>query len=90
MKRRPRPGAPLQLGFVTTFLSVVVLLPIAALVWTSGKHGWHEFWSVVSAPEAVAALKLTLGAAVVVSALNAVLGTITAWVLVATTSPARA
>jgi sulfate/thiosulfate transport system permease protein len=70
------------LGFVTTFLSVVVLLPIAALVWTSGKHGWHEFWSVVSAPESVAALKLTLGAAVIVSALNAVLGTITAWVLV--------
>jgi sulfate transport system permease protein len=70
------------LGFVTTFLSLVVLLPIAALVWTSGKHGRHEFWTVVSAPEAVAALKLTLGAAVIVSALNAVLGTITAWVLV--------
>jgi sulfate transport system permease protein len=70
------------LGFITTFLSLVVLLPIAALVWTSGKHGWHEFWSVVSAPEAVAALKLTLGAAVIVSAVNAVLGTITAWVLV--------
>ena len=67
---------------MTTFLSVVVLLPIAALVWTSGKHGRHELWSVVSAPEAVAALKLTFGAAVVVSAINAVLGTITAWVLV--------
>ena len=70
------------MGFVTTFLWLVVLLPIAALVWTSGKHGWHAFWTVVSAPEAVAALKLTLGAAVIVSALNAVLGTITAWVLV--------
>ena len=70
------------MGFVTTFLSLVVLLPVAALVWTSGKHGWHTFWTVVSAPEAVAALKLTLGAAVIVSALNAVLGTITAWVLV--------
>jgi sulfate transport system permease protein len=70
------------LGFVTTFLSVLVLLPVAALVWASGKHGWHEFWSVVSAPESVAALKLSLGAAVIVSALDAVLGTITAWVLV--------
>jgi sulfate transport system permease protein len=70
------------LGFVTTFLSLVVLLPIAALVWTSGRHGWHDFWAVVSAPEAVAALKLTLGAALVVSAVNAVLGTVTAWVLV--------
>jgi sulfate transport system permease protein len=59
-----------------------VLLPIAAIVWTSGKHGRDEFWMVVSAPEAVAALKLTLAAAVIVSAINAVLGTITAWVLV--------
>lgn len=67
---------------MTTFLSVVVLLPIAALVWASGKHGWHEFWSTVTAPEAVAALKLTLGAAVVVSLINAVVGTVTAWVLV--------
>jgi sulfate/thiosulfate transport system permease protein len=74
--------APLSLSFLTTFLSVIVLLPIAALVWTSGKHGWHELWSVVSAPEAVASLKLTFVAAVVVSAINAMLGTITAWVLV--------
>ena len=67
---------------MTTFLSVVVLLPIAALVWSSGKHGWHQFWSVVTQPEAVAALELSLGAAVIVAAINAVLGTITAWVLV--------
>ena len=59
-----------------------MLLPIAALIWASGKHGWDEFWSTVTAPEAVAALKLTLGAAVVVSVVNAILGTITAWVLV--------
>ena len=59
-----------------------MVLPIAALVWASREHGLGSFWSVVSAPEAVAALKLSLGAALVVSALNAVLGTITAWVLV--------
>jgi sulfate transport system permease protein len=67
---------------VTTFLSVVVLLPIAALVWSSGKHGWRDFWSVVSGPEAVAALELTLATALIVSAVNAVVGTLTAWVLV--------
>ena len=80
--RRPRPGAPLALGFVTTFLSVVVLLPIAALLSESTTHGWNQFWSVVSSPESVAALKLSLGAAVLVSAINAVVGTVTAWVLV--------
>lgn len=74
---------------MTTFLSVVVLLPVAALVWSSGKHGWHQFWSVVTAPEAVAALKLSLGAAVIVSAINAVVGTITAWVLVRDDFPGK-
>jgi sulfate transport system permease protein len=67
---------------VTTFLSVVVLLPIAALVWSSGSHGRRAFWSAVTAPEAVAALKLTLGASLLVAAVNAVVGTVTAWVLV--------
>ncbi|MGZ4292160.1 MAG: sulfate ABC transporter permease subunit CysT, partial [Gaiellaceae bacterium] len=68
--------------FVTTFLSVVVALPIAALVWSSRAQGASGFWNAISTPEAVAALKLSLGAAVVVAAVNAVLGTITAWVLV--------
>jgi sulfate transport system permease protein len=74
---------------VTTFLSVIVVLPIAALAWDAGKPGWHEFWSVVTAPEAVAALELSLGAAVVVCAANAVLGTITAWVLVRDDFPGK-
>jgi len=64
---------------VTAFLSVVVCLPIAALVWASTGGG---FWSVVSSGEAVAALKLTLGLAAAAALVNAVLGTITAWVLV--------
>jgi sulfate/thiosulfate transport system permease protein len=72
----------LSLGFTTAYLSVIVVLPIAALVWASRADGLSSFWTVVSAPEAVAALKLSLGAALVVSVVNAVLGTITAWVLV--------
>jgi sulfate transport system permease protein len=75
-------GTALSLGIVTTFLTIVVVLPIAALSWQSGKEGWGGFWDAISAPEAVAALKLTLGASLVVAVLNAVLGTITAWVLV--------
>jgi sulfate transport system permease protein len=57
-------------------------LPIAALIWQSTKEGSHGFWHAVTAPEAVAALKLTLGTSIVVALVNAVLGTITAWVLV--------
>ena len=65
-----------------SYLSVIVLLPIAALLWASQKGGLHLFWSVATSPEAVAALKLTLGVSIVVALLNAVFGTITAWVLV--------
>ena len=61
---------------------MIVLLPIAALVWASRQHGLHAFWSVVTDPQAVAALKLSMGAALLVAAVNAVIGTITAWVLV--------
>lgn len=59
-----------------------MILPIAALVWESRGGGWAAFWGVVSSDEAVAALKLSFGLAVLAAVLNGVLGTITAWVLV--------
>ena len=64
---------------MTAFLSVVVCLPIAALVWASTGAG---FWTAVSSSESVAALKLTLVVAAAAALVNAALGTITAWVLV--------
>ena len=79
---RDRAATALSLGFVTTFLSVFVVLPIAALVWESTKAGKQGFWDAISSPEAVAALKLTVGTAIAVSLLNALFGTVTAWVLV--------
>ncbi len=79
---RDRASTALSLGFVTTFLVVMVLLPIAALVFEAASDGRQSFWDAVSSPEAVSALKLTLGASVAVTLLNGVLGTITAWVLV--------
>ena len=77
-----RASTALSVGVISTFLTVVVVLPIAALVWESKRDGAHAFWQVVSSPEAVGALKLTFGAAFVVVLINGVLGTITAWVLV--------
>ena len=72
----------LSLGLVTTYLSLIVALPIAALVFESTSGGAQAFWDAVSSPEAVAALKLTLWTSIAVALVNAVLGTITAWVLV--------
>jgi sulfate transport system permease protein len=58
-------------------------------MWASQKQGLGQFWTVVSSPEAVAALKLSLGAAFAVALVNAVLGTITAWVLVRDDFPGK-
>jgi sulfate transport system permease protein len=83
--RRPGLGATLPSvapGLVTTYLSLIVLLPLAAVFVKSTEGGWETFWTAVSSPDAVAALKVTLGAAAVVCAINGVFGTIIAWVLV--------
>jgi sulfate/thiosulfate transport system permease protein len=66
---------------VTAYLSLIVLLPLAAVIWES-RGGDRSFWSAVTDPQSVAALKLTLGASVVVALINAVMGTVIAWVLV--------
>jgi sulfate/thiosulfate transport system permease protein len=75
---------------ISTYLLVIVVLPIAALVWEAHKSGAHGFWEVLSSPDAVQALKLTFGAAFVVVLINALLGTITAWVLVRDDFPGKA
>lgn len=67
---------------MTTFLTVIVALPLAALIFESTSEGSQSFWDAVSSPEAVSALEITLGTSFAVTVLNGVLGTITAWVLV--------
>lgn len=84
-----RLGAPLGLGVATIYLSLVVLIPLAAIVARSQEGGWSGFWDAITAPQAEAALGLTLGVAVVVCLINAVMGTIIAWVLVRDRFPGR-
>jgi sulfate transport system permease protein len=73
---------PPLLAISLTWLSVMVLLPLAALVASSTDRGMDGFWTAISGREAVAALKFTLIISVVVAAVNAVTGTLIAWVLV--------
>jgi sulfate/thiosulfate transport system permease protein len=88
--RAPRlGGALMQRGVVTLWLSVMVLLPIAALVESSLTDGIGSFWDAVSGGQAVAALRLTLIASLVVVAINVVTGTIIAWVLVRDEFPGK-
>jgi sulfate/thiosulfate transport system permease protein len=64
-------------------------LPLAAVVSASTEHGGSGFWAAVSSGEAVAALKLSLAVAIVATLVNAVLGTLTAWVLVRDSFPGK-
>ncbi len=75
-------GARLGLGIGTIWLSLLVLLPIAAIVSTAFEDGLAVFWSNVTTPEALDAIQFTVGAAVLVTLVNAVIGTVIAWVLV--------
>ena len=88
-RKGERVGTALSLGFVTMFLTVVVTLPMAALVWESTKSGTDGFWEVVTSPQALAALKLSFGASFAIAAINAVLGTLIAWVLVRDDFPGK-
>jgi sulfate/thiosulfate transport system permease protein len=87
---RPRRlGGSLTLGLGTLYLSLMVLVPLAAVVWRSQSGGADAFWSAISAPRAVSALKLTVGVSLAVAVINAVMGILLAWVLVRDRFPGR-
>jgi len=76
------PGRALGFGLVTAYFSLIVLLPLAAIASHAFRGGLGSFWDAISTPEAVSALELTLITSLVVAAVNAVTGTLVAWVLV--------
>jgi sulfate/thiosulfate transport system permease protein len=71
------------------YLSIVALIPLAAVVFKSFEGGADTFWTAISSPQAVAALRLTLIASVIVVLVNAVFGTLIAWVLVRDEFPGK-
>ena len=89
--RRVRVGRAngLTLGIVTLWLSLIVLLPLAALTAASVEEGWAGFWDAVTAPTALAALGTTILISAGVALLNVVAGTLIAWVLVRDRFPGK-
>ncbi len=79
---RVLPGFNLSLGFTLLYLSLVVLIPLSALIINTLAMDWNVFWSTVSSPRVVAAYQLSFGASLAAAAVNAVFGTLLAWVLV--------
>ena len=83
------PGFGLTLGFTTFFLSALVLLPLAALVFRTTSMTWAEFVDVVFDPRALASYRLSFGAAFIAAVINAFFGFIVAWSLVRYEFPGR-
>ena len=76
------PGFGITFGITVTALSLVVLIPLAALAFKAAGVGPAEFWRIATHPRTLAALRLSFGAAFIAAAVNAVFGLLVAWVLV--------
>lgn len=76
------PGFKTSLSYSITYLSLIVLIPIAALLIKALEMDWASFWEVVSSPRVVASYKLSFGASLLAACINSVFGLLLAWVLV--------
>lgn len=76
------PGFGLTLGYTLFYLSVIVLIPLAALLFGSFSLTWEQFWQAVTAPRVLASYRLTFGASFLAACVNLVFGLLVAWVLV--------
>ena len=83
------PGFGLALGFTLTYLGLIVLVPLAAMVLKASSLGFAGFWEVVSGPRTFAALKLSFLTSLVAASVNVVFGVIITWVLVRYRFPGR-
>ncbi|HEX5102672.1 MAG TPA: sulfate ABC transporter permease subunit CysT [Pirellulaceae bacterium] len=83
------PGFGLTLGYTLLYLSLIVLIPLSALLLRTSAMPWQRFWAAVSDERVVAAYRLTFLAALVAAAINALFGFLVAWCLVRYRFPGR-
>src|SRR3954471_11592858 len=82
-------GSALGLGVMMVWFSLLVLIPLAAVIATAGEDGFGAFKDALTNPQTLNALKLTIGSSLVVTAVNIVMGTTIAWVLVRDRFPGK-
>ncbi len=87
--RRVLPGFNLTLGYTVLYLSLIVLIPLSALVFKTFTLSWEQFWAAVSSPRVLASYRLTFGAALIAALVNVVFGLLVAWVLVRYSFPGK-
>lgn len=83
------PGFGLTLGFSLVYLTLIILIPLAGLVWRSASLGWSDFWSIATDYRTLHSLQISFGTALIAALVNVVFGTIVAWVLVRYKFPGR-
>ena len=83
------PGFGLTLGYTVTYLTLIVLIPLAGLALKAGSLGWAEFWRIASDDRTVAALWTSFGSSFAAALVNVVFGVLVAWVLVRYRFPGR-
>lgn len=92
-KRRPArpilPGFGLTMGITVTYLTLLVLIPLSAVLIRSSGMGWEAFWSAITGRQVVASYKVTFGISFLAAATNAVFGFLVAWVLTRYRFPGR-
>src|SRR5918995_5951216 len=76
------PGFGLALGLTLTYLSLIVLIPLASMFLKTATLTWPQFWAIATDARTLAALRLSFGAAFAAALLNLVMGTAVAWTLV--------
>ncbi len=81
-KNSPLPGFRLTLGYTLLYLSLIVLLPLAATFLKTATLTWEQFWTTVTNPLVVASYRLTFGCSLAAASVNLVFGLLVAWVLV--------
>ena len=81
-RNRVLPGFRLTLGYTLLYLSLIVLIPLAAVFWKTSMLTWAQFVQVITSPPALAAYRLSFGASLLAAFINVVFGLIVAWVLV--------
>jgi sulfate/thiosulfate transport system permease protein len=77
-----RAGTGLGVGVATLYLSLIVFIPLGAVVLRSYESGLAGFWRAITTPETASAVTLTVGASLIVVAVDVLMGTLVAWVLV--------
>jgi sulfate transport system permease protein len=80
--RRVLPGFELTLGYTLLYLSLIVLIPLTALVFKTLTLSFDEFWAAATSPRVLASYRLTFGASLLAALVNLFFGLLVAWVLV--------